>query len=419
MTSHDEFGPILAGWFEEDARASAAPGELDRILERTSHQTPRPALFAGIGSHAVNHALPRRTVHWPVVLATLLAIGGLVAVLAVGAALLERTSSVGRLGQLAYHADHAMFIANWDGSDPVRISDRVAGEGIACFRELAGKSIWAPDGRHLAFRDAENTTVHIADPTGRLVASVPGYGSNIAWSPDATRIATWAVLDQSIGVFRLDGTRDAVLRLPPGFGVNVDSDDPTWSPDGRSLLVQASVDNFATTASHWELPIDGRTPIPIPDDDPRLRPGDVWAASDDGASSAYIRGVMAFIEHRGEAPVKVLLPGPSIVGLPVWFPTDDRVVFAVATFDRATGERGSDLRIVNAGTGAVTTLIEDNDGNVMTPIRFSPTGDRLLYSTEAADGSESLRSIRADGTDDRLLVDGTSCGDWQVIPPGS
>ena len=48
----------------------------------------------------------------------------------------------------------------------------------------------------------------------------PGVGWRIAWSPDSTRVATWLDLYPStrIGVYGIDGVRQAVISLPPGNG---------------------------------------------------------------------------------------------------------------------------------------------------------------------------------------------------------
>ena len=81
--------------------------------------------------------------------------------------------------------------------------------------------MWSPDGRHLAYRrggglDACCGTVFITDPAGHVVASFPGTGWLVSWSPDSTRVATWVELDKTIGIYGLDGVRRALLPLPPG-----------------------------------------------------------------------------------------------------------------------------------------------------------------------------------------------------------
>ncbi len=53
-------------------------------------------------------------------------------------------------------------------------------------------------------------------------------------------------------------------------------------------------------------------------------------------------------------------------------------------------------------------------------VRFSPEGDRILFSrADASRTRRSLWSVRADGSDARQLVTGTDSGDWQWLPAGS
>jgi Tol biopolymer transport system component len=72
------------------------------------------------------------------------------------------------------------------------------------------------------------------------------------------------------------------------------------------------------------------------------------------------------------------------------------------------------LRVVDVATGTVTSLIEGERGTELGVIGFSPRGDRILFSKneDGAKGGQSLWSIRMDGSDARLVVAGTSQGQW-------
>ncbi len=50
-------------------------------------------------------------------------------------------------------------------------------------------------------------------------------------------------------IYGLDGVRQALLAMPPGWAPPGDVD-PVWSPDGASLLVRGGA----------EIPVDGSTP---------------------------------------------------------------------------------------------------------------------------------------------------------------
>jgi hypothetical protein len=75
--------------------------------------------------------------------------------------------------------------------------------------------------------------------------------------------------------------------------------------------------------------------------------------------------------------------------------------------------------VVDVASGIVTTLASASGAVAPGAIRFSPEGDRILFSKTDANGMTSLRSVRVDGSDGQLLVTGTGWGDWQWQPAGS
>ena len=110
-------------------------------------------------------------------------------------------------------------------------------------------------------------TVSIADLDGQLVASVPGAGWDIAWSPDGTRFATWLSFGETIGVYGVDGSLQAELdgSSNPSGGDR----DPRWTPDGTALLLPAEIETAGIT--HYlvaRLPLDGGEPEVLPVTDP-------------------------------------------------------------------------------------------------------------------------------------------------------
>ena len=97
------------------------------------------------------------------------------------------------LGTLAYALDGDIYVADWDGSNPVRIADgRPPSDCHDIGEYWAFGPIWSPDGRYLAYRhtDCDDPQawwdVVISDPEGNLVASFPSEGWRISWSPDST-----------------------------------------------------------------------------------------------------------------------------------------------------------------------------------------------------------------------------------------
>ena len=326
------------------------------------------------------------------------------------------------LGKLAYALDGDIYVADGDGGNPVRIADGRP-ENFSGRRTYLGP-LWSPDGRYLAYLSSSHrgtqhvivassihTTVYISDPEGRPVASFPGYYAyRFSWSPDSQRIATW--LSQGpyrIGIYGLDGVRQRLLTVP---GLRGPDGDPVWSPDGASLL-----------APTWGVmvPVDGRRPYNLPAGDSRSR-GWVWY-SPDGARVATTRdwavaaGAPLFVGAADGSQARKLVP--SRVDNAVWSPAGDRIAFDSPT--DTSWNAPTRLRVVDVAGGTVTTLTDA--GAQDHAIRFSADGERILFSrTKAASrattgGVSSLWSIRADGSDARLLVRRTGWGDWQPLSP--
>jgi Tol biopolymer transport system component len=326
-----------------------------------------------------------------------------------------------RLGSLAYAVDGDIFVAEWDGSNPVRVADgrppsdcgngSIAGTGEYF---VAAGPIWSPDGRYLAYRHADCDgprdawwDVVISDREGNVVTSFPSEGWGISWSPDSTRVAVWVSWGEeprAIGVYGLDGVRQTLLTGMPPWG----EADPVWSPDGGSLMLGLD----------WEIPLDGSTPRQLPWADRR---GAAWETlSPDGSRVAYTtRTSLAVAAADGSDPEEMF--GDCPCGSIAWSPNGDRIAF--------TSEDGTELRLLNVATGTVTLLTATEGSDMLlvlagTMIEFSPKGDRILFSTTgdwSTSGSSTLESslwsVNADGADLRHLVTRTGYGDWFSLSP--
>ena len=315
-------------------------------------------------------------------------------------------------GSLAYGVDGDIYVAEWDGSNPVRIADgRPPNECGAPDEYSPGEywgegPIWSPDGRYLAYRrtncevpgGVSRWHVVISDPKGNVVAEFPGDGWDISWSPDSTRVAVWVDLfEGTIGVFGVDGERQALLTVPPEMREAGDYD-PVWLPDGQSLMVPNAV-----------VPIDGSTPYHLANRDPA---GETY--SPDGSRVAYVaKRSLVVAEADGSNPQVVF---DDWVWEPVWSPTGDRIAFTSKKPGSATVNQ---LRVLDVATGTVTLLAEADRSDMETEvyirlsvIDFSPEGDRILFSRM----EDSLWSVNTDGSDRRRLVGVTAWGDW--LSPG-
>ena len=73
--------------------------------------------------------------------------------------------------------------------------------------------------------------------------------------------------------------------------------------------------------------------------------------------------------------------------------------------------------LVHVASGVADSLALPSGPYDFSVIKFAPEGDRILLSgSDLNSGATSLWSMRADGSDLQLLVNGTDWGDWQPVP---
>jgi hypothetical protein len=361
---------------------------------------------------------------WAIVIGLALLLALLGAAALVGSQLFWPTPA--RVG-LAYGLDGDIFVADADGANAVRIADgRLE---TACGAFVANGGLVSPDGRYIAYRSGWSDTcpriVYLTDAAGHPVASFPGTGWNIAWSPDSSRLATW--FGEDFGVYGIDGVRQAVLD---GSLMCCGDYDPIWSPDGADALI---VKTSAGTA--YEVPTDGTPARLIPSQDPRSwmarqgwSPGAV-AYSPDDAHAAIIdgRSLVVLAADGSQRQVVVDAPlDPSVEMRPgsrvLWAPTGERIAYVVAR-DVRRNEVGLPVtqtfvvELVNPNTGRITDLATAPKlDQSIALIGFSPHGEWLLFSQVDELAQPSLWVANTDGSGARMLVDGTSDAGWLSLP---
>jgi Tol biopolymer transport system component len=301
-------------------------------------------------------------------------------------------------GALAYALDGDIYVAEPDGSNAVRITDASADAGCEGFSEYSiPDPPWSPDGRYLAFQrnctSPRETAVVITDSHGSVVGEFPAYGGGwgLTWSPDSTRVAVWEPA-LTIGVYGVDGRRQASLPEPAVTGGGT-SAAPGWMPDGSALLLYG----------YAVMPLDGSAGH-------ELSSGRDY--SPDGMRYAVDMGHSFAIYDADGSPVSEasVRPDQQDPGVEAWSPDGERLA------SLSHGE----LNVIDVASGTVTVLPEAraalDGGDEIVGVRgFSPEGDRILYATDAGAefGNTALWSIGVDGSDARLVIAGTTDGEWR------
>jgi Tol biopolymer transport system component len=295
-------------------------------------------------------------------------------------------------GALVYSLGGDIYVADPDGSNAVKIADGTNDSACQGVNEYSIPS-WSPDGKYLAFQydcsSSKQTGVTITDPQGNVLAVVSSDGQGFSWSPDSSRVAVWRTWPEKIDVYGVDGGRHSSVSLGPDVKVHSDGS-PGWMPDGSALLLYGTYVVALDGSSSSKLPLSGLA---------TYSPNGTRVAVVDGNSITVLDAA------DGSTVSQVDTPLNEVDG---WSPGGER--FA-SLFH-------GELYVVDVASGTAKMLPEARaalgDGDMILGVRgFSSQGDRILYETgDGAGGGTALWSIAVGGSDARLVVAGTTQGEW-------
>src|SRR5262245_4768815 len=165
------------------------------------------------------------------------------------------------------HCPTDLFIVNVDGSTLRRLTVGPSN---------AYQAAWSPTGDEIAFTKSAGYTD--AAPSVIAVTSVDGSdgrdvstgdgGSDFAptWSPDGSRVAFAAIRNEDWGIWAVEADGSGEHRILGGEGMGY-VDDPVWSPDGSliAFVGNPTVDDYSPEDALYVMNADGTSVTPIAD----------------------------------------------------------------------------------------------------------------------------------------------------------
>jgi len=164
---------------------------------------------------------------------------------------------------------------------------------------------WSPDGKHVAFVRYDHDAMELESldlATGAVTPLTEGGAVNLEprWSPDGARLAF--VTTQFDGKFNVatlavsaGGRAGALRRVTPSrdsklpryyYSVFDQYLSPTWSPDGRELVIMSNRGHIWGAGTFWRVPIDAPESMrEIHDEETNWRARPDWAS--DGKRIVY------------------------------------------------------------------------------------------------------------------------------------
>lgn len=285
--------------------------------------------------------------------------------------------------------------------DPDGRNERNVTKSPAHYSDLA----WSPDGTRLAFssnRDGvdEIYVLNVDDGSLKNISSTPGNDSWPTWSPDGSKIAFHSLIQMDDGLYNAE-----ILIAHSGGGqssnlTNTPTDvewTPKWSPDGKSILIDSYHNDlwgFALlnleSGSRRQLTV---SPYPYKHDySPVWSPDGKRIVFQSDREDHYDDVYSINIDGSN---LKRLTNSPARDWYPQWSPDGTKIAFA-------RGENGNDKIYVMDADGKNQTLISNPiDGVSDWNPGWSPDGAKIVFQKYM-----TIHIMNADGSNERYLTKG-------------
>ena len=280
----------------------------------------------------------------------------------------------------------------------------------------AHQPVFSPDGKRVAFVAVDEIInsqafmriyiTDLAEFDPQPVSSGPRE-SNPKWSPDGSKIVFVRSRDFFSALFIVDVATGEEQQLTD-FTNDLE---PDWSPDGQRIVFTTSRDGFQEL---YTMAPDGSDQRRLTHNENLNDLRAVW--SPDGRMIAYMTNYSVgdnsgeiWVMNADGSDQRRLTHNQRDDRGPVWSADSQRIAFVSQTEDRS----GSDIFVYDLAADALRQ-VTDEPGYEYYPA-WSPDGRWLVY-TAHTDQDYTLNIVRADGTEQRVLLTGYGVREAYWIP---
>jgi eukaryotic-like serine/threonine-protein kinase len=272
---------------------------------------------------------------------------------------------------------------------------------------------YSPDGNHIAFRSERNPRgVYVMEATSENVKRVSDVGHNPSWSPDGKQLVVGLDRFSSPTIRSLIPSALVVIDVQSGARRTLTEGDavqPSWSPNGDRIAYWG-MHQGGGRRDIWTISAQGGGPVAVTNDE-ALDWNPVWSpdgqylyfASNRGGSMNFWR--VAIDEKTGAVsgePENVTTP--SAYSQHLSFSQDGKRMAYVQHSESQSLEKVALDPVGGKTLGDLSPVVEGT--RYATNVDVSPDGEWLAYSSQG-ESREDIFVVKNDGSHPRQLLNDT------------